>query len=229
MNTYWQQVFGNVEKYHIELNSKTEKTPIPEKLYSPIKYTLNQQLKLILEKDCNLLYVVQLVNSKTNEEIFKNGKRVLQGCQSYNTLIYDGSTDDFTAKEKLQITDCTYHHGAKFVLKISYFISVDIINPIAVIASPPFDVYARKPTATEKKRKRETNEETKDGKRLTTKKNNLEKFRSLLDELVKCKEGLSQEEKTIAIDELKMRIEPIDDTLYFEDVFTNLEFESLLE
>jgi hypothetical protein len=217
----WRTVVGNVKEFQVSLESRGEKNTLefPEKLYSPIKYTLNQSIKMPNEKISNLFFYSQLINSKTGEEIFKNGKKILQTMDGKNPLVFNSTSNCFCCSNKFQITDSTYHYGgAQFILQIFYFSSTDLENPVEVLESPAFQVLARKPTM-EGKRKREVVGE------LPNKKNStLQKFRQLLDELVACKENLSNEDKIIANELAQKVYEPT-----FDDLFADLEFTSLLD
>jgi hypothetical protein len=217
----WKKVVGNIQDFQISLECRGEKNTlsIPEKLYSPIKYTLNQSIKNPYEKVSSWFFYAQLINSKTREEIFKNGKKILQTMEGKNPLVFNSASNSFCCSNKFQITDSTYHYGgAQFILQIFYFTSADLENPVEVLESPAFQVLARKPTDGKRKREATVVDEP------VTKKSTLQKFRQLLDELVACKENLSNEDKIIA-NELTQKIN--DPT--FDDLFADLEFTSLFD
>lgn len=147
-------------------NDDPSKT-VPERLYSSLKYEISHTIPIeMFGKDIAVIMAkVQVVNPyKHEEEIVKNnGKTVLKGASSMTPITINAKQDALTCKQKIQFTDVSYHHEKKFfALKISYYKPANLKDPILVMLSAPFQVFARRPRKnrrTTKKRKKTEEEE----------------------------------------------------------------------
>src|SRR5690606_2078454 len=118
---------------------------VPEKLYSSHKYVVEHIVCGSIAKDYPLLVAkIQVLNPRTNEEILKNKKPILKGSPEAALTF---QTEGLEGKMKIQFTDVSYHHEkGYFYFKISYFDPKDLTQSLFELVSPPFRVYARKPS-----------------------------------------------------------------------------------
>src|SRR5690606_28206522 len=113
-------------------------------------------------------------------------------------------------KQKVQFTDVSFHHEKKFfAFKVSYFKPNNLQDPILVMLSAPFQVFARRPR--KKKRKTEVSTAVPPAKKqkkqqIKKKENPLEKFLQCLDLLVQHRDSLNEFEQKVALETAQRRL-----------------------
>jgi hypothetical protein len=164
------------------------KNSIPQvdgELFRPIKYELIHEMKGKQMIPADFIRIkIQVIDNETNEEILKNGSRILNISEV--TFTKNSSNGKFeNQKMKFQFLDCSYHNERRhFAFKISYFMN-DLLSPFLVKKSNPFLVFARK-----KQEKRKFNE--------VTNSDLLSQFENKLKEMMKCYPQLTNPEQVIA-------------------------------
>jgi hypothetical protein len=167
---YAQKFNGMTSNSRIEYRTRLEplSQKIPNSLYAPIIYQMHLTFKMtptapaliqqdVIDKWNELEFVigkVRVVNGQQpHEEILKNGKPIIQGMQqiALTRQKTDGNEFIFFGHNKIQFLDCSYHHNKQsFALEWSFHLPNSMNQPILILLSTPFKVYARKPN---KKRK----------------------------------------------------------------------------
>lgn len=170
-NRGWQTVFVDAQYHdmiHVDLTSKTRcEEPcaqVPSKMYSSLKYEIRHHASgALCDQVAFLLARITVVDSVNFEEIKKDNRPVLKGVVESALTKPSGSAA--ATKQKLygvlkcQFTDVSYHHKKRdFCWQIGLFRPEELENPIMIMRSAPYKVFARKP-ATNKKRRRETTSE----------------------------------------------------------------------
>lgn len=149
---------------------------VPDKLYSSHRYVIHNALlhdivdtedesepasprpsdisKSLWDRFPLLIGRCSVVNSDNHaEEILKNEQPILRGePEAAIARVVSKQYEDQTALEgtmKIQFTDVSYHHDRKnFALRINYMDPQAVEEPLFYVVSPPFTVYARKPSNT---------------------------------------------------------------------------------
>lgn len=170
----------NQAKIEIRTRNDDPSKTVPERLYSSLKYEISHSIPVALfgQETAVIMAKVQVVNPyKHEDEIVKNnGKTVLKGASSMTPITVNATQDMLTCKQKIQFTDVSYHHEKKFfAIKISYYKPSNLQDPILVMLSAPFQVFARRPRKSRRtvKKRKKTEEEDEDVK-ITTKKRKAE-------------------------------------------------------
>jgi len=191
-------------KITMRIRGEEASSYVPDKLYSSHKYIIEHKLSGQPIDDLPLIVSkIQVFHPSTDQEILKNEKPILSGMIETALTKTKESLD---GKMRIQFTDVSYHHDkGYFHFKISYFDPSNLIQPIIMLKSPPFRVYARKPSIGHetlqpektkeipKKRKKE------EGKEKRPKHSKLyQEFQKKLDVLVQMKGSLSDEDKRLA-------------------------------
>lgn len=148
------------------------KEGIDSKLYSSLKYEQHQCLESSFLKVPLLLCKLSCQDSNGNIKNILSGQT--QGAITRKDDKYEGSF-------KFQFTDVSCHHkdSLDFHLKLEYFIPNNLLNPIIILISPNFQVFARRPP--KKKRK------------------HFDVFETRLEELIKCGKKLNNDERKEAL------------------------------
>jgi hypothetical protein len=99
-----------------------------------------------------LLVRIECYDFATNELILnQDGEPIITGTLDCG-VTRNEEDQSFESQMKIQFTEVSFHYDNKnFCLKISYFRNDDLVNPIMVLASPSYKVYARKPTLEKRK------------------------------------------------------------------------------
>src|SRR5690606_5799466 len=174
----------------IKTRSDKPKNYIPSRLYSSLKYEIFQTITIpstLIDSTSILMGNIQVIDLN-NEEILKDKKPIINGqCQ----VVLTREVGNYNhCKMKIQFTDVSYHHPTKyFCLRCCYYIPSNLNEPILIMKSAPFKVYARRPTSPKKQRiqKRKKNI-------------SLNTYLSCLDELIKMKDKLNEDNRRKAMD-----------------------------
>jgi hypothetical protein len=164
----WKTIYADKQfedKFEVELSSKTRcEDPCPEvpsKMYSSLKYEIRHHASgSLCDQVQFILARITVVDSLKFQEIKKDNKPVLKGVVEAALSKPPGSdvSERLYGVLKCQFTDVSYHHKkSDFCWQISFFRPDDLVNPIMIKRSAPYQVFARKP-ATNKKRKRDAEE-----------------------------------------------------------------------
>lgn len=152
----------------MKIRGEEAKHTVSDKLYSSHKYNITQTFSgTTLPKLYPVLVArLSIIDPATQTEFLKNNKPIVKGTYEAAVTMGSGKTaNSMQGTMKIQFTDCSYHHDRKyFAFRIAYFDPSKIHSgtapvPLFTITSPPFRVYARKPTehdATTKKKKKAT-------------------------------------------------------------------------
>jgi hypothetical protein len=213
-------------KINIKMKIRGEETSShgPEKLYSSHKYIVEHSITgSILEEMSLVVGKIQVLMSTTEQEILKDGKPILSGV--LDTALTK-TTDSLEGKMRIQFTEVSYHFDkGSFILQISYYDPSNLNDPIIILKSPSFRVFARKPSIghetlqpdklkeSGKKRKRDDSEKPKHSKLYN-------EFQKKLDILVQMKGNLSEEDKRVANESSLEKLLVIDPS-YTVDLFLN--------
>jgi len=144
----------NVE---VRTRSDTSNPQVPERLYSSLKYEMRHSVMrdLLLDSTNLLMCKVEVVNPQDHhEEILKtNGQKLIKGIQEVTAMSKNASGSALECKMKIQFTDVSYHHEKKyFAFKVSFIDPlIHVSEPVLVMVSAPFQVFARRPTTRSKK------------------------------------------------------------------------------
>eukprot|EP01027_Heterolobosea_sp_BB2_P011070 GEZU01016146.1.p1 GENE.GEZU01016146.1~~GEZU01016146.1.p1 ORF type:complete len:399 (-),score=79.68 GEZU01016146.1:598-1794(-) len=133
---------------------KSRKEPaqlfVYDKLYSSIKYELHHSI-LAPSTVPFLLAKLQVIDPATHQEIRKGGDKPICQGNTEAAISKRPDSDPYSSLctlegvMKLQITDVSYHHDKrKFCFKVSYFNPDDLAQPVLVLLSAPFQVFARR-------------------------------------------------------------------------------------
>lgn len=166
--------------------SEDFKETIDNKLFSSLKY---EQQHVVYS---NILKTPLLLCKITIEDTNGNIKNILSGqTQGAITKVEDKYIGSF----KFQFTDVSCHHkeSLDFHFKIEYFIPNNLLNPLIILTSPSFQVFARRPP--KKKRK------------------HFDVFESRLEELIKCGKKLNNDERKEALTMVAEKLFNIGDSL----------------
>jgi len=134
-----------------------------------------------------LLSKICVVDSVSGEQIQKNNKSVLKGqieCTITNSTENKNETSGIL---KVQFTDVSYHHKkGDFCWEISYYAPNELNQPLLIIRSTSFKVFARKPSqlSSTASKKRKKDEQT-----------DFNNFCDQLEELVKYTKKLKNDDK----------------------------------
>jgi len=217
---YLQQPSANIKGCKIEIRTRNEEpcSVVPERLYSSLKYEIYHEIPASLfdEKIAVLMAKVQIVNpDKSEEEIIKrnDGNVIIKGTSSMAPVtINQEGMDILTCRQKVQFTDVSFHHEKKFfAFKVSYFKPNNLKDPILVMLSAPFQVFARRP----RKKKRKLSEDSstqpaakkpKKQQQPKKKENALEKFLQCLDLLIQHRDALNEFEQKVALETAQRRL-----------------------
>jgi hypothetical protein len=165
-------------------------------LFSSIKYTLKQTLCVADFGEENIFAKIKVVDSENKEEIKKDEKSILKLTDGLEVISFtlNSKTNLHESKTKVQFLDNSYKHNRKeFSLQISYFRS-DLINPILIIESKKFKVFARKLASNEKPKRKYEEIQTKKTKSKKQKCENKENVDNLT-EIYTMYNKLTNEEK----------------------------------
>lgn len=213
----------SLESVKIDCKSRSEPScSIPNNMFSSLKYILEVSLPISFFGKEILMIQVQVVDyTNPQEEISKEGRSILKETKSIHTFSVDSIEQ--RCKMKLQFNDSSFHYKKKeFAFKISILNPTLSQQPILVLLSPPFKVYARKPQSKRKDIENE-NREVKKVKRESGVKDNYQDFQKTLKILVQKVENLNEEQKKEAIDTIKKNFK-IDDQFQTPsfDIFNDL-------
>lgn len=147
------------DNIHIEVRTRSDisNPQVPERLYSSLKYEMRHsvQSSLLLDSTNVLMCKVEVVNPQDHhEEILKtNGQKLIKGIQEVTAMSKNASGSALECKMKIQFTDVSYHHEKKyFAFKVSFIDPlIHVSEPVLVLVSAPFQVFARRPTTRVKK------------------------------------------------------------------------------
>jgi len=84
------------------------------------------------------------------EEILNtNGQKLIKGIQEITAMSRNASGSALECKMKIQFTSVSYHHEKKyFAFKVSFIDPlIHVSDPVLVLVSGPFQVFARRPTS----------------------------------------------------------------------------------
>jgi hypothetical protein len=154
--------------------SKEPKDTLEEKMFSSLKYEQYHSLT-----SSSLTSRIPILMAKIScQDVRGNIKDILAGSLEQPLSKKD---DHFEGNFKFHFTDLSCHHkdSSEFYIRIDYFQPSDLVNPIIVVVSPPFQVFARR--SPKKKRK------------------NFDVFESRLEDLVKCGKKLNEDERREAL------------------------------
>lgn len=164
---YSQPIDGMTMKSIVQYKTRLEPLSqrLPNSMYASLIYQMHQTFKLSrnsspLLQDMKwngiefVIAKVRVLKPGSHEEILKNGKPILNGNLKI-ALTKQRSTSDneltFFGCNKIQFQDCSYHHNKQaFALEWSFYLANNLEQPVMILVSTPFKVYARKPN---KKRK----------------------------------------------------------------------------
>jgi hypothetical protein len=166
---------------------KNTSQQVEGELFRPIKYELIHEMKGNTKIPMDFILIkIQVIDNETNEEILKNGSKILNISEC--TFIKNPSSGKFeNQKMKFQFLDCSYHNERRhFAFKISYFMN-DLPSPFLVKKSNPFLVFARK-----KQEKRKFNEIE------STNDSMLSQFENKFKEMMKFYPQLTHQEQIVA-------------------------------
>jgi hypothetical protein len=216
---FLQKTMSVIKGCKIEIRTRNEEpcSVVPERLYSSLKYEIYHEIPASIfgEKIAVLMAKVQIVNpDKSEEEIIKrnDGNTVIKGTSSMAPVTInqeEGRMDILTCKQKVQFTDVSFHHEKKFfAFKVSYFKPNNLQEPILVMLSAPFQVFARRPR--KKKRRTEVSipvvAKKQKKQQIKKKENPLEKFLQCLDLLVQHRDSLNEFEQKLALETAQRRL-----------------------
>eukprot|EP01080_Neovahlkampfia_damariscottae_P011143 gene11143-3965_t len=183
---------------------------IDEQLYRPIKYELIHTFKgkdnFNTKKDF-ILIKIQIVDDETNEEILKNGNKIISVSESAFTKNKEGIFEN--QKMKFNFLDCSYHNeNRRFSFKVSYYLNNNLKNPFLVKKSNSFLVYARKKQEKRKLDDFESNQDLKKKKSFIIENDEINQslslnsdlnlFENKLKELLNIYPNLNQNDKNTA-------------------------------
>mmetsp|Transcript_3133 Transcript_3133/g.4623 ORF Transcript_3133/g.4623 Transcript_3133/m.4623 type:complete len:474 (-) Transcript_3133:1147-2568(-) len=193
-------------EFKFEITSKTrceKATPtVDEKLYSSLKYVIATNIEcpphIQAGHECLIGKCTVVDTDDGDKEILKDDKVILNG---QHDAAFSRTQKGFSGQHKVQFTDCGYHHNQHhFAWRISFCVPKDLNNPILVVQSAPFIVYARRP-------KREKS--TKTSKKKATALNPFETFTKKLADLLTITKKMSTEEKKSALDMVMKQVKDI--------------------
>lgn len=211
-------------KITLRIRGEEASSYVPDKLYSSHKYIIEHKINgKAIDQFPLFVSKIQVFHPSTDQEIFKNDKPILSGI--IETALTKGK-DSLDGKMRVQFTDVSYHHDkGYFYFRISYFDPSNLLQPIIVLKSPPFRVYARKPSighetlqpekvkeVPKKRKKEETHEKKPKHSKL------YQEFQKKLDVLVQMKGSLSDEDKKLANESSLEKLLVIDPS-YTVDLF----------
>jgi hypothetical protein len=167
--------YDSINKYSIRTRTDAPTFTLPSKLYSSLKYKFKQTMWCTIHGDSNsnnmLISKMQVYNTQTHSEVVKQKKPILSGNHNDNagTLQATNNSRGHALKELVcetafRFNDVSYHHSkADFLLKLSFYLPSDLQNPVHVVHSAPFKVFARR-SASQKKQnaKQEEGDEDED-------------------------------------------------------------------
>lgn len=147
------------DNINIEVRTRSDNSnpQVPERLYSSLKYEMRHSVMrdLLLDSTNLLMCKVEVVNPQDHhEEILKtNGQKLIKGIQEVTAMSKNASSSALECKMKIQFTDVSYHHEKKyFAFKVSFIDPlIHVSEPVLVLVSAPFQVFARRPTTRTKK------------------------------------------------------------------------------
>lgn len=213
----------NVQDLVLHVSSKirgeSPKQIIADKLYSSHRYVIQMDAtgaciggnNVVMAK----LSIVEPLNH--DEQVLKNGKVIVKGTTECS-MTMQPKKHGMSGSLKIQFTDVSYHNDRKyFAIKIQFVDANDAV--LFAVISPPFRVYARKPSekdntntttattttndeelpattavvVTSKKRKQQ-HEDNDNAKKAFT----YEMYKKKLQELVALKSTLSEQEQKLA-------------------------------
>lgn len=214
-------------RIYVRTRSEEPSVCVPERLYSSLKYEIHHEIPASIfgPKTPVMMAKVQIVNpNNADEEICKtNGTQVIKGTSSMVAVTINQTMDALVCKQKVQFTDVSYHHEKKFfAFKISYYKPNNLKEPMLVMLSAPFQVFARRPRKVKKtkKRKSEAVEETQKKKlkkeeteadrikkmKQEVKATALQQFLDCLERLIQHKNALSEADRRVALDEVQKKL-----------------------
>jgi hypothetical protein len=168
------------ESIKIELRTRSEASTnvlaVPERMYSSLKYEMKQAVAkgVIADSSNVLMSKLEVVDPQDHfEEILKtNGQKLIKGVSEVTAMSRNANGCTLECKMKIQFTDVSYHHEKKyFAFKVSFFDpSFSMEEPVLMVLSAPFQVFARRPTARKSSTKESTKKTTKEKQQETGKK-----------------------------------------------------------
>lgn len=209
-NRQWRILYINSEVIsddtNVEVIVKTRSDKpsavVPERLYSSLKYMIEVLVSgSFLHKYPLLMAKIQVVNPETNKEIKKNSMPILKGI-TQGALTQDRSGSKLSMKTKIQFLDVSFHHGkSNFTLQLVFYLPSDLNTPVMIVRSAPFQVFARRPVSSKKRKRVKDSTEEPKAKRPTIK-----EYMKGLEELIAFKDKFDPETRKKAIQEALNRL-----------------------
>lgn len=184
---YNKSILSHPPTVQIIIKTRADKPSeyVPNRLYSSLKYEIFQNVHISKDISSILMGTMQVVDLN-NEEVLKDKKPILSG-QISGVLTREEGSSYVSSKSKIQFNNVSYHFDSKyFCFKCSYYTPTNMNEPLIVIKSAPFRVYARRPTSP--------------GKRIRKKKNLLQLYLQRLDEIMNMKDSFQENEKKRAVE-----------------------------
>ncbi|KAL0487075.1 hypothetical protein AKO1_000999 [Acrasis kona] len=227
----WQTTYVHKDyegTVQVSISSKTRcEEPVdevPTKMYSSLKYEIRQTASGPLTTSLPfLLGRITVIEADTQQEIKKDKRSVLKG--TIETALTKTPpvgtarkkktfTDEnhFNGVMKVQHTDCSYHHKkSDFCWQISYFVPSDLDNPILIMQSAAYKVYARKPNQNKKRKREDQSDEECETKEF-------DDFSESLNQLLQCSKKLRPDEKRSALELVSTKLLELDPLFFCEQL-----------
>jgi hypothetical protein len=204
----WKIVYLNSQvlpdpqvKIILKTRNDSPSEDVPNKLYSSLKYEIYQYISgSFVNKIPLLMSRIYVIHPETGEEVQAKRKMVgsiLKG-NTEGALTRDHS-ESFSSRGKIQLQDVTFHHNKKyFIFQICYYLPCDLVRPVMIIRSAPFQVFARRQTGIKPRAKRKKIIESPLGiqkKQIST----LQNYLKGLEELIQLREKLNPELQKTAL------------------------------
>jgi len=198
----WKIVYLNTQilpdpqvKIILKTRNDSPTEEVPEKLYSSLKYEIYQYISgSFVNKIPLLMSRIFVIHPDTGQEV-QTKKKMIGSILKGNTegaLTHDQS-ERFWSRGKIQLQDVTFHHNKRyFIFQICYYLPSDLLKPVMIIRSAPFQVFARRQIGIKPRAKRKSTnfdqEIMKKSQRPT-----LQNYLKGLEELLQMREKLKPE------------------------------------
>ena len=132
-------------KLTLKIRGEEANNFVPDKLYSSHIYKVEQTISGLESSQLQLIICkIQIINPINNTQMLKNDKPIIKGKLD---CALTKEKEDFNGHLKVKFTEVSYHFKkAYFAFKILYYDPIDTEKEIFTLISPPFRVYARKPS-----------------------------------------------------------------------------------
>jgi hypothetical protein len=201
----WKIVYLNTDilpdpqvKIILKTRNDSPSEDVPEKLYSSLKYEICQHISgSFVNKIPLLMSRIYVIHPDTGEEVQTKRKMIgaiLKG-NTEGALTHDQS-ERLSSRGKIQLQDVTFHHNKRyFIFQICYYLPSDLIRPVMVIRSAPFQVFARRQTGMKPRAKRKSSITFAKPQGILKKSQNsmLQNYLKGLEELIQMREKLKPE------------------------------------